>query len=183
MARDLLAESGSIFLQIGDENVHRVRALMDEVFGGENFVAQITFRVKSPLAVSDLARTTDFILWYARDQGNHKFRQVKLPKKLDSHPEFSMALLSNGTTVSRRNENIAQHKNGLRPFTAQNLASSGYTQSCMYDVTVEGRNFRYPKGKRLEDEPGWHEAPTASNPFTTAKDEPPLEVLFRRFSK
>ena len=63
--RDLLTESGSIFVQIGDENVHRVRAVMDEVFGEDNFVAQIAFRVKSALGVSDLARTTDSSVWYA----------------------------------------------------------------------------------------------------------------------
>jgi hypothetical protein len=53
-------------VQIGDENVHRVRAVLDEVFGENNFVAQITVRVKSPLSVSDLARTTDFLIWYPR---------------------------------------------------------------------------------------------------------------------
>lgn len=65
-AKDLITDPGSIFVQIGDENVHRVRCLMDEVFGDTNFVAQITLRVKSPLAVSDLARTTDFLLWYSK---------------------------------------------------------------------------------------------------------------------
>ena len=62
ISRDLLHETGSIFVQIGDENVHRVRALLDEVFGESNFVAQITYRVKSPLSVTNLARTTDFII-------------------------------------------------------------------------------------------------------------------------
>src|SRR3989441_4801493 len=61
VSRDLLADSGSIFVQIGSENVHLVRALVDEIFGPSNFIAQITFRVKSPLGVSDLARTADFI--------------------------------------------------------------------------------------------------------------------------
>ena len=147
VARDLLTESGSIFIQIGDQNVHRVRSLLDEVFGENNFVAQVTFRVKSPLAVSDLARTTDFILWYSRDYEQLKFRQPKTEKKLESHPEFSMALLPDGTTVSLRQEDTSRESKGIRAFTAQNLASSGYTQSCMYDVTVEGRTFTYPKGK------------------------------------
>ena len=84
VARDLLTESGSIFVQIGDENVHRVRGVMDEVFGAENFVAQITVRVKSPLAVSDLARTTDYIVWYCKSVAGMKFRQVRLAKQLGS---------------------------------------------------------------------------------------------------
>lgn len=144
VARDLLATPGSIFIQIGDENVHRVRSLLDEVFGVDNFVAQITFRVKSPLQVSDLARTTDFLLWYARDKTMLKFRQPRIPKSLESHPEFTSAILEDGSIVSR----AEGFKNtSARFFTAQNLASSGYTQSCMYKVDIEGRRFDYPKGK------------------------------------
>ena len=144
VARDLLNESGSVFVQIGDENVHRVRAVMDEVFGDENFVAQITFRVKSPLSVSDLARTTDFIHWYARNKKEMKFRQALVPKMLEDHPEFSLAQLPNGEVLPRREANDVS---SARYFTAQNLASSGYTQSCMYEAIVEGRRFQYPQGK------------------------------------
>ena len=92
VARDLLHESGSLFVQIGDENVHRVRALMDEVFDDENFVAQITVRVKSPLSVSDLARTTDFLIWYSKSKTSMKFRKPKIEKLLSHHPEFSLAM-------------------------------------------------------------------------------------------
>ena len=144
VARDLLTESGSVFVQIGDQNVHRVRALMDEVFGEENFVAQITFRVKSPLSVSDLARTTDFIHWYARNKTEMKFRRALVPKELKDHPEFSLAQLPNGEVLPQRE---AKGVSSARHFTAQNLASSGYTQSCMYEAIVEGRRFQYPQGK------------------------------------
>ena len=102
VALDLLTESGSVFVQISDENVHRVRALMDEVFGEENFVAQITVRVKSPLFVSDLARTTDFILWYSRSKIALKFRKPQINKRLDQHLEFSLAMTKFGETVNRR---------------------------------------------------------------------------------
>lgn len=146
VARDLLADSGSVFVQIGDENVHRVRALMDEVFGDENFIAQITFRVKSPLSVSDLARTTDFIVWYSKSAETIKFRQARIPKSLEGHPEFSSALLKNGATVTRR-EAENYELGDVRFFTAQNLASSGYTSSCMYKFIVDGREYDYPKGK------------------------------------
>ncbi|MYB38329.1 MAG: site-specific DNA-methyltransferase, partial [Gammaproteobacteria bacterium] len=74
VARDLLTESGSIFVQIGDENVHRVRALMDEVFGAENFVSLITVRKTTSEGASLLGATTDFVLWYARDVDLAKFR-------------------------------------------------------------------------------------------------------------
>ena len=65
MARELLAESGSIFVQIGDENVHRVRAVMDEVFGEENFVREIFFTKTGSLTSSFIGRTGDRIIWYA----------------------------------------------------------------------------------------------------------------------
>ncbi len=76
VARDLLADSGSIFVQIGDENVHRVRALMDEVFGDENFVAAISYRVFGVRAGKFLDDTTDNLLWYAKQKETAKYRQL-----------------------------------------------------------------------------------------------------------
>ena len=119
---------------------------MDEVFGDDNFVANITFRVKSPLGVSELARTTDFIIWYARNSDLVKFRQARTPKELGAHPEFNSVLLPDGRVSSRvehRGNDDANH----RYFTAQNLASSGYTESCMYPFTYQGRTFTYPRGR------------------------------------
>ena len=147
VAHDLLGDNGSVFVQIGDENVHRVRSLVDEVFGDENFVAQITFRVKSPLSVSDLARTTDFIIWYAKARQRMKFRQAKVKKILGNQSEFSLALLPSREVVSRNSISEKETHNGARFFTAQNLASSGYTASCMYEVLAEGRTFKHPRGK------------------------------------
>lgn len=84
VARDLLTNSGSIFVQIGDENVHRVRAVMDEVFGDGNFVVQITVVKTSGLAASArISASTDYILWYAKDQAAIKYRQLLKEKSLD----------------------------------------------------------------------------------------------------
>ena len=66
VARDLLTESGSIFVQIGDENVHRVRALMDEVFGNQNFIDQIVFQTSSGRVSDGLDGVYDLILWYSK---------------------------------------------------------------------------------------------------------------------
>src|SRR5580700_7259769 len=66
VVRDLLAESGSVFVQIGDENVHRVRAVMDEVFGEENFVSTITFQKTTAQASELISNSSDIILWYSR---------------------------------------------------------------------------------------------------------------------
>jgi adenine-specific DNA-methyltransferase len=74
VARDLLHESGSIFVQIGDENVHRVRALLDEVFGPDNLCAQVTVLKTAGQTAELIAGTSDYILWYAKDRAAVKFR-------------------------------------------------------------------------------------------------------------
>jgi adenine-specific DNA-methyltransferase len=74
VARDLLTDSGSIFVQIGDENVHRVRALMDEVFGGENFITQIDYRTSIGLGSAYLDSVANYIVWYSTNKEITKFR-------------------------------------------------------------------------------------------------------------
>ncbi len=77
VARDLLADSGSIFVQIGDENVHRVRALMEEILGEDNFVGLIWFRKKTmPLGATYLERMGDYIVWFGKDTEQTKFRRL-----------------------------------------------------------------------------------------------------------
>ncbi len=77
MARELLTESGSVFVQIGDENVHRVRAVMDEVFGAESFVSLIAFTKTSGLGTKrKLPGRFDFLLWFARDREAVKYRPL-----------------------------------------------------------------------------------------------------------
>ena len=76
VARDLLTESGSVFVQIGDENVHRVRAVMDEVFGDNNFIAVIDFRLFGTRASSHLDSVVDHIIWFSKDKGNSKYNEL-----------------------------------------------------------------------------------------------------------
>lgn len=80
VARDLLTESGSIFVQIGDENVHRVRAVMDEVFGEDNLAASINFSKTSQQASELLSSANDTLLWYAKSRNQLKFRQPSRKK-------------------------------------------------------------------------------------------------------
>src|SRR5256885_2377727 len=99
VARDLLTESGSIFVQIGDENVHRVRTVMDEVFGESNFISLIAFLKTSSSTTNELASTSDYIVWYARNKSGIKFRAPSIPKLLDGPGggEYRSVILSNGT--------------------------------------------------------------------------------------
>ena len=77
VARDLLTDSGSIFVQIGDENVHRVRCLMDEVFWDENFIALVPFRKKTmPFGATYLEQMDDFLLWFGKNRLQTKYHQL-----------------------------------------------------------------------------------------------------------
>jgi adenine-specific DNA-methyltransferase len=80
VARDLLHDGGSIFVQIGDENVHRVRSLLDEIFGDSNFIAQITFRKTTGKGSGLLDTTVDFLLWYGKLKDHTKFRALYEPR-------------------------------------------------------------------------------------------------------
>jgi len=88
VARDLLTESGSIFVQIGDENVHRVRALMEEVFGEDNFMALISFKKTSSLTSEFLANNFDYIVWFAKNRSTAKYRSVLVEKGYESDLAF-----------------------------------------------------------------------------------------------
>ncbi len=89
VARDLLTDSGSIFVQIGDENVHRVRAVMDEVFGDENFVSQITVRKTTSEGNTLLGATCDFVLWFGKHKGMTKARTLYAGRSEDSEGRYA----------------------------------------------------------------------------------------------
>jgi adenine-specific DNA-methyltransferase len=82
VARDLLSDSGSVFFQIGDENVHRVRCLLDEVFGDDNFISLITLKKTGGQTSSLLSTVTDYVVWFARNRKSAKFRQPYLPMRV-----------------------------------------------------------------------------------------------------
>lgn len=122
VARDLLSESGSIFVQIGDENVHRVRAVMDEIFGEENFVCSISAQKTGSQSGDFLQATSDAILWYTRKKvaASRKFR----PLFLERIGEESKALIFD------RDD-----------FSANPLTSDGIRSTTTCDFSWEGRTF------------------------------------------
>jgi adenine-specific DNA-methyltransferase len=105
VARDLLTDSGSIFVQIGDENVHRVRAVLDEVFGDENFISLITFKKSSSATERYLASTSDYLVWFAKNLDQLKYRPVKNLKSLDGE----------GADAYRLHEYLPGHWKTLSP--------------------------------------------------------------------
>jgi adenine-specific DNA-methyltransferase len=102
VARDLLADAGSIFLQIGDENVHRVRALMDEVFGEDNCCCVFTVQKTGGLSQSLVPSTSDYILWYCRRRESVKFRSLYLDKTRESVAGYNFVEMPDGSRWSIR---------------------------------------------------------------------------------
>ena len=88
VARDLLTESGSVFVQIGDENVHRVWMLMDEVFGEDNFVSSISFKKTTALTAEYLSNNFDYLLWYGKNRSATKYRPILVEKGYESDLDF-----------------------------------------------------------------------------------------------
>jgi adenine-specific DNA-methyltransferase len=127
LARELLSETGSVFVQISDENVHHVRELMDEVFGVENFVRQIAFRKTSPLGFGELPRVFDHIVWYGLSVKHIKFYQLYETK------EYGQTI---GTTDERKSCDFRETE---RQYTKSDLKSSGYTESCTYEFPFLNR--------------------------------------------
>jgi adenine-specific DNA-methyltransferase len=138
VARDLLAESGSVFVQIGDENVHRVRALLDEVFRPENFVSQIQYRALTPLGSRGLSNVYDYILWFAKSKGSMKYRNLQLSRPMEDEPEFCFRDDSSGSYAKLSVP--ASSSEGV--FKRSDLKSSGYTPTCIFDFEFQGRKVK-----------------------------------------
>jgi len=112
VARELLTESGSCFVQIGDENFHRVRALMDEVFGEDNFCNQITFKKTGGLISGFLPSTGDYLIWYAKDKSKTKFRQPYAPKPFGAGSDYAHVREEN-LSIRRLTRPEAEHPEKL----------------------------------------------------------------------
>jgi DNA modification methylase len=121
VARELLTESGSCFVQIGDENVHRVRALMDEVFGEENFVTEILIKKKGSQKSSFIDPVNDYLLWYSRTPrsvGKIKYRNLFDMRLLDAETidEFSRVETPDGKIVNLKDYYVNGEKLDFRAF-------------------------------------------------------------------
>ncbi len=156
LAKELLHESGSVFVQISDENVHKVRCIMDEVFGFENFVSIIPFRKKTmPMGTILLEQMGDFLLWYSKDKSKTKYRQLFLKKKIVGDNNWRWFKTLDGKVHEMTNEQIFNHK--LLPknsniFRYKSLEPSGPMEKGMFEFEFEGKIYPYPKN-------GWATGP------------------------
>jgi adenine-specific DNA-methyltransferase len=131
-ARDLLTESGSIFVQINDENLHLVRSLLDEVFGSQNYCRTISIAKTSGLGATLLAVTQDYLLWYARDLDRVKFRPLHRDKSESDAQSF-----------------LFRHEDGGGRFRTSDLTGqNNNVSSCIYDYEFDGKTFRLPRNRQ-----------------------------------
>ena len=139
VARDLLADSGSVFVQIGDDNVHRVRALLDEVFGESNFISQVSFAKTTGFSGRYLSNVADYLLWFAKDVGHLKYRELSRSKQ-QGEP---------GATAYR---SLAELPGDFPQFdrtllaTSDQLTSQGASASSPQTFKFRDRVFRPPPG-------------------------------------
>lgn len=150
VARDLLSETGSVFVQISDANLHYVRELLDEIFGPWNFVACINYKTMMPLESGHIESVVDYVCWYARDKSRMKYRNLFVRKRVGSGSEFVFADTEDGgyrrltsDEIRDFDETAAAHS----IFKRSDLASSGYTKSCIFPIEFQGRTFTTTGGK------------------------------------
>ena len=148
VARDLLAETGSIFVQIGDENVHLVRAVMDEVFGSDGFVSSVTFQKTGGFGQTAIGNVSDHVLWYARDASAAKIRKIfqLQPEPPMNDPNYVLLELSDGT-IRRMTRDERQRRRALpdraRVFRSGPLLSDGRSSGDQ-ELVFEGSVFEPP---------------------------------------
>lgn len=149
LARELLSISGSIFVQISDENLHHLREAMDEVFGSDNFVALIVVKKTGGLASSGLKAVADYLLWYARDS-----------QRLKYHPLFQRKEFGKGATTGERYDQLESldrkvHRAmtdeeretpslvpaGWRAYQLDNLTSGAFRENTTVPYEFEGEIF------------------------------------------
>lgn len=151
-ARELLTDSGSVFVQISDDHAHLVRALMDEVFGAQNYVAQITFQKTANSTGRNLGIISDFLLWYGRDIERLKYRQLYSLRELgrEGSEAYTKLRLADGTVRNLTpEERFGLHdlpSNArvfrLAPLTSQSIGrKKGPGSASWFEVEIEGQSY------------------------------------------
>ncbi len=159
-ARELLTDTGSVFIQIGDENAHLVRSILDEVFGSENCICTINYTKTSSQTAVFLSSVTDYILWYAKDIERAKYRNLFSPKDFDlgESDAYNKLVAPDGKIRSLTKDEILDPKKipeHFRVFTLGDLTSqrlgrpSGPGTAMHYPIQFDGKTY-HPSGQR-----GW----------------------------
>jgi adenine-specific DNA-methyltransferase len=156
VARDLLTETGSILVQMGVENVHLVRSVLDEVFGSENALTTILMRKSGWAEAEVLPQVHDFILWYSKDRERLKYRQLYSDKRIEDAGDVSGAWAEDEATsrarplASEEREDARRIPAGWRLFFHDNLTSTGPSATSSSSFDYEGRMYWPGVGQRTD---------------------------------
>ena len=161
VAKDLLTDSGSVFVQISDENVHRVRNIMDEVFGPENFVRLIHFRKTGALMSQGLDEVGDYIIWYGKNSNELKYRQLYMPKAisksgLSNYPNILLADGSTRNLKSVEKQNLDNIPDGAKLFGLHALNSQSGGPNSRFPIDFKEKIFTLGSGGWKTNEVGIH---------------------------
>jgi adenine-specific DNA-methyltransferase len=148
LAKKLLHESGSIFVQISDENVHLVRNILDEVFGNSNFISQISFRKKTmPLGTKTLEQMHDFIVWYAKSKEKIKYRDLYREYNVLGLQDWKWIELPDGSRRELTKEEVTGKKDlpkDARLYRLKHPSPIGYNEKNRYTVDFNGKKYSPP---------------------------------------
>lgn len=151
LARELLHETGSVFVQISEDNIHYVRNLLDEIFGIGNFVGQISFKTKKmSLGRKYLGSVNDYLIWYCKDIGRLKFGRLFVERPIDPDSPYAFVELPDGSRRRLTAEEKADRTlipKGSRMFRTLDLHSSGRTESCVFDFEFNRRVCSPKRGR------------------------------------
>jgi adenine-specific DNA-methyltransferase len=180
VARELLKDTGSIFVQISDENLHRVRAVMDEVFGSENAIGLIAFRKTTGQSGNFLPETNDYLIWYARDKSAVHFHPIFQARLGGGWVNYSFAMGPSGELLqlsSEEEEDYSKLPAGFHVYRRSPLTSPSSSETTLVPVDFQDQTFKPSKG-------GWK---TSADGFARLKAAERLEsygvtLSFRRFT-
>lgn len=158
LAKELLSESGSIFIQISDENLHYVRMICDEVFGPQNFVTEISFKTKIPLKTKYLANICDYLVVYSKNLEKFKYHQLLEERVMQGSNEFVFIDDESSPLGYRRlSQDEREHINEInlknKVFRRLDLSATGYGATTDFEVVFDGEKFYPTKGKSWKTTP------------------------------
>ncbi|MEO0368613.1 MAG: site-specific DNA-methyltransferase [Pseudomonadota bacterium] len=159
VSRDLLIDSGSIFVQIGEENLHRVRGVLDEIFGEDNFVSQISYVTTGGLASGTLSRAGDYLLWYAKKKDVIKYRAIVKAKKLpdedlkSKYDQFESPDLRRSTYLQAKSKLESAELEGGKIFRVDNIISQGSSENTIRTFDFQEETFDCGAGNHWKTNP------------------------------
>ena len=149
VARDLLTESGSIFVQIGDENVHRVRAVMDEVFGDDNCVTVISFKKTGSLTDKTVASVCDYLVWYAKSLSDLKSRQILVQRDGTETASFRYYWDTDGTVLTdAQAKRTGAATSSRRLAQSVSLSSQHESKTRSGEYKFAGKSYKPPTNRQ-----------------------------------